>query len=222
MVAVGPVGEKIASAAVGVSVRSRRVVPKFLSARWGFRSPISPAARAAIEHPLTRDARRATCQMAWRNSVEIPDRIFATLPYFVPLAFATAIFGAPALKVIPGLSGLLSPILIPVLAVYRLDPTGGLLIFFAAFLLVVRNPRIKHFIRYNTLQAILIELLVTLIVYLNNFLLAPIALGAAARLLGNFVFLAVLVACTFAIIQCARGLYAELPVVSNAVRGQIL
>ncbi len=153
-----------------------------------------------------------------RNSTEIPDRIFAVLPYFIPLAFATAIFGRPSLNVIPGLAELLSPILIPILTIYRLDPTGGLLIFFAIFLLVVRNPRIKHFIRYNTLQAILLEILITLV----NFLLDPISLGSIEKIVGNIVFLAVLAACTFAIVQCARGIYAELPVLSDAVRGQVL
>jgi len=155
--------------------------------------------------------------MAWNNSQEVPDRIFAAIPYLVPLAFATASFGNPALKLIPGLAGLILPILGPVVFVYSLDPTGGLLIFFAAFLLIVRNDRVKHFIRYNTMQAILLMLLVTLANLINPFL-GPLSVG----LFGNLVFLAVLTACTFAAIQCGRGLYADLPVVSEAVRGQIL
>ena len=163
--------------------------------------------------------------MAWNSSPEIPDRIFAAIPYLVPLAFATASFGKPALTLIPGLAGIILPILGPVGFVYSLDPTGGLLIFFAAFLLIVRNDRVKHFIRYNTLQAILLLLLVTLATYADRFLspiLGALALNGLITLFGNVVFLAVLAACGFAAVQCGRGLYANLPVVSDAVRGQIL
>lgn len=155
--------------------------------------------------------------MAWNNSPEVPDRIFGAIPYLVPLLIATSRFGQPALRSIPGLASILLPILEPVGSIYALDPTGGLLIFFAAFLLVVRNDRVKHFIRYNTLQAILLLLLVTLVTYISPLL--GLFLG---QLLGNFVFIAVLAACGFAAIQCGRGLYADLPVVSEAVRSQIL
>lgn len=163
--------------------------------------------------------------MSWNGSPGTPDRIFAGIPYLVPLAFATARFGGPTLKVIPGLEGLIAPILVPVSIVYSLDPTGGLLIFFAAFLFVVRNDRVKHFIRYNTFQAILLMLLVTLATFAIDLFLSPllgaISLGSVVTLLGNVVFLGVLAACVFSAIQCGRGLYADLPVVSEAARSQI-
>lgn len=99
--------------------------------------------------------------MTWRGSTTIRDRIFASLPYLLPLMDAL-VFGASLFNVFPALQLVFVPLL-PLLFIY--NSFGGftsLIIFFALFLLVVRNERINHFIRFNTMQALLLDITLVL------------------------------------------------------------
>jgi uncharacterized membrane protein len=88
-------------------------------------------------------------------------------------------------------------------------------------LAVVRNPRISHFIRFNTMQAILIDILV----YLLGLLLGFVARGLGANLvvetLFNVVFLGAFAACVYSIIQSVIGKYADIPTISEAAYSQV-
>lgn len=100
--------------------------------------------------------------MAWRGSTTVKDRIFACLPYLLPLVSAIP-FGSFLFQQFPALQVMLIP-LTPVLFVYQaLGSWGGIIIFFLLFLLVVRNERIVHFIRFNAMQAILLDILLVFV-----------------------------------------------------------
>ncbi|MFM7713521.1 MAG: Tic20 family protein, partial [Microcystis sp.] len=85
----------------------------------------------------------------------------------------------------------------------------------------VRNPRISHFIRFNTMQAILIDILV----YLLGLALGFVARGLGANLvvetLFNVVFLGAFAACVYSIIQSFIGKYADIPTISEAAYSQV-
>ncbi|GBE76788.1 hypothetical protein myaer87_40150 [Microcystis aeruginosa NIES-87] len=159
--------------------------------------------------------------MTWRGSTDTKDRIFAALVYLLPLYSAFA-FGIFIFQQIPFLGAALAIVLTPLAFLYSsLGTFGSLIIFFVLFLAVVRNPRISHFIRFNTMQAILIDILV----YLLGLLLGFVARGLGANLvvetLFNVVFLGAFAACVYSIIQSVIGKYADIPTISEAAYSQV-
>ncbi|MCZ8117938.1 MAG: hypothetical protein O9295_07730 [Microcystis sp. LE18-22.4A] len=159
--------------------------------------------------------------MTWRGSTDTKDRIFAALVYLLPLYSAFA-FGIFIFQQIPFLGAALAIVLTPLAFLYSsLGSFGSLIIFFVLFFAVVRNPRISHFIRFNTMQAILIEILV----YLLGLVLGFVARGLGANLvvetLFNVVFLGAFAACVYSIIQSFIGKYADIPTISEAAYSQV-
>lgn len=120
----------------------------------------------------------------------------------------------------PALQWLSLPV-IPVVLLQRLVPFGGFLLFLLLFLAVVRNPKVPYFIRFNVLQAILLDIVLVLLSLAFNVLLTPLGAGFAIRTLSNTVYLGTLVLVLFAAVQCVRGKEADIPTVSEAVRMQL-
>ena len=157
--------------------------------------------------------------MTWRGSTTVPDRIFAALPYLLPLIDALQ-FGRFLFNQFPALQILFIPLL-PVIQIYQTVPFASLIIFFALFLLVVRNERINHFIRFNTMQAILIDIVLMVCGLVLPFLLRAIPITLVVETLFNVVFLGVLAAFIYSVAQSLLGRYAEIPTISDAVYMQV-
>jgi uncharacterized integral membrane protein len=157
--------------------------------------------------------------MSWRGSTTPQDRIFACLVYLLPLLDGLR-FANPFFTQFPVLQPILIPFL-PLLGIYNI-PFAGFLIFILLFLLVVRNESIGHFIRFNTLQAILLGIVISLCSLVVGYILQP-ALGQGLILdtLFNVVFLGTVAAVVYSVIQSALGRYAEIPTVSDAVYMQV-
>ena len=159
--------------------------------------------------------------MTWRGSTTVRDRIFASLPYLLPLLYGTRFFGGSLLEMFPALRQLLLPLLLPVAVVYDLIPLAGLVVFFALLLLVVRNERIIHFVRFNTMQALLVSIVLVLCQIVLPILTNVSAMDVIVLVLNNTVFLGVLGIFGYSVVQCCRGLYAEIPTLSDAVYMQV-
>jgi uncharacterized membrane protein len=87
---------------------------------------------------------------------------------------------------------------------------------------VVRNERIPHFIRFNTMQAILIDILVILCQVVATYVLKPvIQIDFILQTLFTTVFLGVVATISYSIFQSVRGNYAEIPTLSDAVHMQV-
>jgi uncharacterized membrane protein len=146
-------------------------------------------------------------------------RLLAALAYLLPwsdgVPFGVALFG-----LFPPLGWLALPAL-PVMALQRQVPFGGFLLFLALFLAVVRNPRVPYFIRFNVLQAILLDIVLIVLSLAFNVLLRPLGAGFAVRTLSNTIFLGALLLVAFSVVQCVRGREADIPTVSDAVRMQL-
>jgi len=157
--------------------------------------------------------------MTWRGTTTVPDRIFACLPYLIPLLYGVP-FGISLMMQFPILSVLLIP-LSPLMQVYSI-PFAGLIIFFILFMAVVRNPNINHFIRFNTMQAILMNIVLFLCSLVMNYILQPVfRQGLVIETLNNTIFLGVLAAVGYAIAQSIMGRYAEIPTISEAAYTQV-
>mgnify|MGYP003339680241 CR=1 FL=1 len=145
-------------------------------------------------------------------------RLLALLPYLLPWSDGLP-FGRSLYSLFPALQWLSLPAL-PLVVVRQDVPFGGFLLFLVLFLAVVRNPQVPYFLRFNVLQAILLDI-VLVVVSLAFQLLRIGSLGFAGRTLANTVFLGMLVLLLFALVQCLRGKEADIPTLSEAVRMQL-
>ncbi|MDJ0690482.1 MAG: hypothetical protein QNJ41_18475 [Xenococcaceae cyanobacterium MO_188.B32] len=157
--------------------------------------------------------------MAWRGSTDAKDRIFAALVYLLPLMEVYQ-FSRPLFGVIPALNIIYVPFQ-PLMQLYYGFPFAGIIIFFALFLGVVRNERIKHFVRFNAMQAILIDIILVLCGLVARYVLGGIGFALITDTFFNVVFLATLSACLYAIVQSILGKYAEIPTISQAAYSQV-
>jgi uncharacterized membrane protein len=168
--------------------------------------------------------------MTWRGSTTPLDRVFAALPYLLPLMDAVLFFSGPFFSQFPALQVVILP-LSPFLAVYTLilgalsfggASFGGLLIFIALLFLVVRNENINHFIRFNTMQSILIGIALSLFSIIWFYLLRALLGGTLLEeVFFNVLFLGTVGISIYSMIQSALGRYAEIPTISNAVYMQV-
>ncbi|WP_026097338.1 Tic20 family protein [Baaleninema simplex] len=161
--------------------------------------------------------------MTWRGSSSPFDRVFACLVYLLPLLEAVT-FGSYLFNQIPILGQLILVPLSPFISVYGLIsafPFGRLILFFVLLLAVVRNPRINHFLRFNTMQSLLLSIALFLLDIVLQLVGLPLSIfqsssNLLAIAMSNLLFLAFFGAAIYAIVQCVRGRYPELPVVSEA------
>ena len=151
--------------------------------------------------------------------IPIWQRFLAVLAYLLPWSDALP-FGRDLFGLFPLLQWLAVPAL-PLATLQQLVPFGGFVIFLVLFLAVVRNPRVPYFIRFNVLQAILIDIVLILLSLAFSVLLRPLGAGFALRTLSNTVFLATLLLVVFSVVQSIRGREADIPTVSEAVRMQL-
>jgi len=146
-------------------------------------------------------------------------RLLALLTYLLPWSDGLP-FGRSLTSLFPVLQWLSLPAL-PLVLIEQAIPFGGFILFLVLFLGVVRNQRVPYFIRFNALQAILLDIILIVLSLAFKLLLAPLGGNFAVRTLANTVFLGMLVLVLFGIIQCLRGKEADIPSLSEAVRMQL-
>lgn len=157
--------------------------------------------------------------MAWRGSTTFPDRVLACLPYLLPLIEVFA-FGQFLMNDFP-LVGLIFLPLLPLLKIYYGVRYAGLIIFFALWLLVVRNENIAHFIRFNTMQAIILDIVIFLCGILTDLVRLVPGSGFAVQTLETTIFLGIVAAVIYSVAESLMGKYAEIPAISDAVHMQV-
>ena len=152
-------------------------------------------------------------------------RLVAPLMYVLPWSDAIPFGFAP-----DGLFlqyPLLRPLVLPALPLMQLERSipfglGGLLLFFVLFLAVVRNPNVPYFLRFNALQALLIDIAMIVLSIGFRLLLQPIAAGSLLLgTLSSAIVVAVLAILLFSLVECLRGREPDLPGISQAVRMQL-
>ena len=146
----------------------------------------------------------------------------APLVYLLPWSDAIP-FGGPLFQQYPWMQWFTLPVL-PLALLERSVPfgLGGLLLFFVLFLAVVRNPNVPYFLRFNTLQALLTDIVIMVLGFAFGILLRPIAGGSLlVSTLSSTIVVAVLAILLFALVECWRGREPDLPGISQAVRMQL-
>ena len=153
------------------------------------------------------------------TAIPIWQRLLAAAAYLLPWSDAIP-FGRSLFGLWPVLQWLSVPAL-PVALLQQAVPFGGFVLFLVLYLAVVRNSQVPYLIRFNVLQAILVDILLVVVSLIFSVLLAPLGAGFALRTLGNTVFLGALVLVLFAVIESLRGKEADIPTLSEAVRMQL-
>lgn len=145
-------------------------------------------------------------------------------------------FGGYVFNVLPPLFWLFTPLL-PLLPIYYVT-IGGIAVvqwgvFIGLYVGVVRNQKLVHFLRYNAIQAILLGILTALLSAVLSLLgmsgqlvegVSGGGFGSGSLLLNtitSLIFLFVVVSSGLSIVQCIRGRYAEIPVISEAAYSQV-
>jgi hypothetical protein len=146
------------------------------------------------------------------------------LPYSLTWSDALP-FGRDLFGSFPPLNALMLPAM-PALLVQNLGSMGGmnlggLLLFVLLFAAVVRNPKVPYTIRFNTLQALMLDILLVVIGLVFQLLQSLLGGGLLFRTLANTVFLGTLLILLFTVVQVLRGKEADLPTLSEAVRMQL-
>ncbi len=166
--------------------------------------------------------------MTWRGSSSLQDRVFSCLVYTLPLV-EVSFFGMFLFAEVPPIGVAYNTVLFPFLLIYgvlsNFVPFFGLILFFALFFLVVRNEKLSHFLRFNTMQSLLLSIFTTLCQLVLQLLgLVIPTVGSEPLLvtvLFNLIFLAIVSSAVYSIFQCLRGMYAEIPVISEAAYAQV-
>lgn len=153
------------------------------------------------------------------NQIPPWQRLLAVLFYLFPWGDALP-FGSALISVFPWLIWLQLPAL-PFLMLQQIVPFGGLVLFLVLYLAVVRNPKVPDYLRFNALQAILLDVLLSVLSIGFRVLLSPLGDSIVLRTLNNTIFICCIAVLFYALLQCSRGKEADLPTISEAVRMQL-
>ncbi|NDG00994.1 MAG: hypothetical protein EB123_06095, partial [Synechococcaceae bacterium WBB_32_011] len=81
--------------------------------------------------------------------------------------------------------------------------------------------QVPQYLRFNALQAILLDILLVVVSLGFNVLLSPMGDSIVLRTLNNTVFIGSLAVLLYAVLQSLRGKEVDLPTISEAVRMQL-
>ena len=161
--------------------------------------------------------------MVWRGTATPLDRFWACLVYLLPLTSALSL-GQSFFKAVPALIPLFMPLFRLTGFLNQFGGFTNVILFLVLFFLVVRNPRIAHFVRFNAMQALLVDIaryIAVLILGLLASLLDGLGLDLVLQALITTLFLGILAITGYAWFQNARGQYPEVPVISDAAYAQV-
>jgi len=165
--------------------------------------------------------------MARHSSVNYLDRLYASLPYLLPIAAVVA-FGAFLFLQFPPLFSVFFPVfrLNQILSTPILDFISiRFVAWFCVFIFVVRSYKVNHFTRFNAMQALLLDIVVALVGAITQIL--ELILGQLAffpfilQILASVTFLGITAAFVYSVFQCVRGQYAEMPIISDVAYHQV-
>tara|TARA_Y100001968_G_C19016148_1_gene552917 strand:- start:144 stop:605 length:462 start_codon:yes stop_codon:yes gene_type:complete len=149
----------------------------------------------------------------------ISQRLIAILIYMLPWSDALN-FGRYLFIDFPYLKLIAIPAL-PIIIFQQIIPFGSLILFLLLFLIIIRNPKISYFLRFNSLQSILINIVIILINYTFQLIIQPLGNSLLVTTLSSTVIVSVLLIIIFCIYECINGREPDLPVITEAVKIQL-
>ncbi|KAF5826603.1 hypothetical protein DUNSADRAFT_2551 [Dunaliella salina] len=153
----------------------------------------------------------------WSGSgPSIQDRVLAAVPYILPFLNVFQ-YGRFLFYMYPTLRACIKPIF-PALALYHSLPLGSLIAFFGVYLGIVNNRNFSRFVRFNAMQAILLDIILVLPRLVETVLTPPKA-GYGFQLYAHsqsFVWIFIVTWVVFGIASCAAGHWARIPFIADS------
>ncbi|XP_057862419.2 protein TIC 20-v, chloroplastic isoform X2 [Cryptomeria japonica] len=202
---------------IAASFQSTCISPtKFLNVKLNIRC--SP--RRRFDFSIQEKPRKVICANANnKNSIPIPDRLLAAVGYFLPF-FDGVQYGRFFLIDFPSAQLLLQP-LSPAIRVYKSYPYASILVLIILYFYVVPNPNIRRYVRFNVMQAVALDVLLTVADIVDHAFEPQNGIGLS--LLTSFdttVFLFLLTCLVYGSTSCLMGQVARLPLVADAAETQ--
>jgi uncharacterized membrane protein len=107
---------------------------------------------------------------------------------------------------------------LPIYYAHQLVP---LIVFFLMFLAIIKNKRLHHFVRFNAMQAMMLDIMVMLPTITKNYIPGEIYWTAVGKFIIGSCFVTFFIALLWAAYHTLCGNYADLPLVSDAVYMQV-
>lgn len=192
----------------------------------GFKRSMGHAIASPLLKTTTGGSRRNSAVCAgWRNgggSADIPDRVFAALPYLLPL-FDGLRYGKFLFVQYPIFSTILSPFE-PLMKVYFSFPFASLIAFFAVYLGIINSTRFSRYVRFNAMQAVLLDIILILPGLIESVLRVRPMGGPGLQLYitgYNTIFIFIFACVLYGVGSCMAGRNGRLPLVADAADAQI-
>ncbi|OIT08294.1 PREDICTED: protein TIC 20-v, chloroplastic [Nicotiana attenuata] len=155
------------------------------------------------------------------DSADGPDRLISAITYFYPF-FDGIQYGKYVITQFAPIQTLIQP-LVPAIRVFKSFPLNGLLIFFTLYFVVVRNNNFSRYVRFNTMQAIVLDVLLIFPDLLERSFNPKDGLGLDLMMsFDSTVFLFLLVSLVYGSSCCLLGQLPRLPIVAEAADRQVL
>lgn len=155
------------------------------------------------------------------DSADGPDRLISAVCYFYPF-FDGIQYGKYVITQFPPIQVLIQP-LFPAIKVFKSFPLNGFLVFLTLYFVVVRNPNFSRYVRFNTMQAIGLDVLLIFPDLLERTFNPRDGLGLDLVMsLDSTVFLFLLVSLIYGSSSCLFGQLPRLPIVAEAADRQVL
>ena len=166
--------------------------------------------------------------MTRRASVNYLDRLYASLTYLLPIT-AVLMFGGFLFQQFPVLIIIFFPILKvnQILTITIIDFISiRFVVWFCLFIFVIRSYKVNHFVRFNAMQAILLDIVVALVGAIRQILSVILgqtgALVFVLQIISSVTFLGITAAFLYSVFECIRGKYADkIPVISDVAYYQV-
>lgn len=146
-------------------------------------------------------------------------RVFAALCYLVPwidsISLGREVYrrfrNLLVLYFVPG----------PLAQVYFSSQFAPLIIFFVMFLSIVKNKKLHHFVRFNCMQAIMLDIVVMLFHIVRAYMPAELKWSVIANFVDMFAWTCCMGTVVYVVFWTLRGYYADIPFVSESVYHQV-
>lgn len=149
------------------------------------------------------------------------DRLVSALSYTLPF-FNSIHYGRFLFARIPALAAALSPVF-PLFSLYRSFPYASFVAFFALYLGVVRNPAFSRYVRFNSMQAVVLDVFLALPTLVQRIFGVP-SKGIGFKILEfgyNAVFLFAFGCFIYGLVASVLGKTPYLPIVASAADRQL-
>ncbi|KAI3973332.1 hypothetical protein MKX01_020707 [Papaver californicum] len=182
-------------------------------------NPLSSLIQTTSKLPPSCHKKNSTISSSY-TAVPAAERLISAVAYCLPF-FNGLQYGRYLFVQYPNLGLLFEPIF-PLLNLYRSVPYASFVAFFGLYLGVVRNTSLSRFVRFNSMQAVVLDVLLVLPLLIQRVFNPGKGLGFKLMMMGyNFIFVFIVVCFLYSVGFSILGKTPYLPFVADAADRQL-